>query len=154
VVIGGAKRSKRGGAGSLLWLQGLACGALAALAPGMAFLIGMLLAPGLLALFLDRQPGKPVARAVILFALAACVSPLRAAWNSGLGLETGWELLSDPRVIGTVWSAAGAGWLLTQLGPVLISAGMEATTMARAAGLRAERDKLAEEWGLGTTADQ
>jgi hypothetical protein len=153
-VIGKAKSGKRGGAGSLLWLQGLACGALAALAPGMAIVIGVLLAPGLLALFLDQQPGKPVARAVILFALAACIGPLRTAWNSGLGLETGWELLSDPRVIGTVWSAAGAGWLLTQLGPVLIGIGMEGASMTRAARLRAERDKLAVEWGLETPTDQ
>jgi hypothetical protein len=137
-----------------MWLQGLACGALAALAPGMALLAGMLLAPGLLALFLDRQPGKPVARAVILFALAACVTPLRAAWDSGQGPDAAVAQLSDLRVIGTVWSAAGAGWLLTQLTPVVIAMALEAASMARASRLRAERDRLAEEWGLEAPGDQ
>jgi len=149
-----ARARKREGAGSLTWLQGLACGALAALAPSMAFLAGMLLAPGLLALAFDREPGKPVARAVILFALAACVTPLRAAWDSGQGLDSAVAQLTDPRVIGTVWSAAGAGWLLTQLAPVAIALALEAASMARASRLRAERDKLAEEWGLETPTDQ
>ena len=44
---------------SMVWLQGLTCGAVVTLAPGVAVLLGLLLGPGLLALLLDREPGTP-----------------------------------------------------------------------------------------------
>ncbi len=47
---------------SLVWLQGLGCGAVVALVPAMALLLGALLLPGVLAVVYDRQAGRPVAR--------------------------------------------------------------------------------------------
>jgi hypothetical protein len=46
------------------------------------------------------------------------------------------------------WSAQGAGWLLTQLIPLLVRLGLEGQSRVEIARLRAERDRLAEEWGL------
>lgn len=133
---------------SLVWLQGLACGALAALAPAVALMVGVLLGPGLVALALDSEPGKPVARAVLLCGLAACVDPVRALWSSGHGLTASVALAGDLRVVGSAWSAAAAGWLLAEIAPIVVRAMLEAGTLARATQLRAARARIAEEWGL------
>ncbi len=133
---------------SLVWLQGLACGGFAALAPSVAMMVGVLLGPGLVALALDREAGKPVARAVLLCGLAACVDPVRSLWASGHGLNASLALAGDVRVVGGAWSAAAAGWLLAEIAPVAVRAALEAGAMARAVQLRAARERLAEEWGL------
>lgn len=135
---------------SLVWLQGLLCGAVVALATPTALLLGVLLGPALLALLLDLEPGKPTGRAVTLCAMAASVEPLKTLWTTGHSMATATGLLGDLHVIGTAWSAAAAGWLLAQLAPVAVRAALEAISVARAARLRAERAKLVEEWGLET----
>ena len=81
-----AKAKPEGGSGSsLVWVQGLACGGMAALAPLAMAQVAALLAPALAALMMDKRPGKPVARVMLLFALAASVQPIRVAWATGVG---------------------------------------------------------------------
>jgi len=133
---------------SLAWLQGLACGTVAALMPGMALLLGVLLLPVGLALLYDRQTGRPVARAVLLCGAAGVVTPVIALWNGGNSVEACVGLLGDLRVVGTAWSAAAAGWLLAELAPVAALVLLELSAQAKAARLRAERAALVEEWGL------
>jgi hypothetical protein len=133
---------------SLVWLQGLGCGAVVALVPAMALLLGVLLLPGVLAVLYDRQGGRPVARTVLLCGTAASVSPTLALWGAGNAMDAGLALLGDLRVVGTAWSAAAAGWLLAELAPVVTLVVLEAVTQTRAARLRAEREKLVAEWGF------
>jgi hypothetical protein len=135
---------------SFVWLQGLGCGAMVALAPGMAILLAMLLLPAGLAILYDRQGGRPVARSVVLFGAAAVVKPVIALWGAGNGMDACLALLGDLRVVGTAWSAAAAGWILAELAPIVALVVLEAMTGARAARLRAERQKLAGEWGFDT----
>jgi hypothetical protein len=134
--------------GSLVWLQGLACGAMVAFVPGVALLLGILLAPGLGALILDRQPGRPIARGILLCSAAACIAPVEQLWNGGQSVDVSLSILGDIRSIGTAWSAAAAGWLMAELLPIGVRAVLEATCLARAAHLRAARAKLVEEWGV------
>ncbi len=134
---------------SLTWLQGLLCGAMATLATPTALLLGVLLAPALLAIMLDREPGRPRARAVGLCSAAAAVEPLRMLWTTGHSMAATTALLGTPRIVGTAWAAAAAGWLLAEATPVAVRAVLDAISMTRAARLRAERAKLAEAWGLG-----
>lgn len=68
---------------SFVWLQGLLCGALATLATPTALLLGVLLAPALLAIALDQDPGRPRARSIALFSMAASVGPLRTPLDLG-----------------------------------------------------------------------
>ena len=131
-----------------MWVQGLLCGGLVALLPPTALLLGVLIGPALLALFLDTQPGKPVARSVLLCALAACVKPVRMLWAAGHGMAASMALATDADVVGTAWAAAAAGWLLAELAPVAVRAVLEALSLRQAARLRATRSALAEEWGL------
>ena len=57
-------------------------------------------------------------------------------------------IVTDPATLGIAWSAAAAGWLLTQVIPLIVRAVLEATFLARAARLRAARGRLMEAWGL------
>src|ERR1700722_10136739 len=80
---------------SLVWLQGLLCGALVTLATPTALLLGVLLGPALLVAFLDTEQGKPVGRSVVLFSMAASVQPLKSLWVSGHTMQVATTLASD-----------------------------------------------------------
>lgn len=56
------------------------------------------------------------------------------------------QVPSDPRVIALAWAAAAGGWMLAELAPLGLSVGLEAANRARAARLRARRERLLEEW--------
>jgi hypothetical protein len=135
---------------SLIWLQGLLCGAMATLATPTALLLGVLLGPALLAVVLDHQPGRPRARSIALCGMAAAVSPLQILWTTGHTIATATALLGNLRIVGMAWSAAAAGWLLAEITPIAVRAALEGLGIARAARLRAERAKLVETWGLET----
>jgi len=133
---------------SLVWLQGLLCGALATLATPTALLLGVLMAPALLAIALDQEMGRPRARSIALFNMAASVWPLRTLWISGHNLATATTLLGNLQVVGTAWSAAAVGWLLAEMMPLAVRAVLDALSIARKARLEAERARLVEFWGL------
>jgi len=136
---------------SLVWLQGLLCGAMVTLATPTALLLGVLIGPTILALVLDRQPGRPKARGVALFNMAAAVDPLRTLWVSNHSLSNATALLGDRHILGTAWSAAAAGWLLAELAPIAVRVVLDVLSVARVARLRAERTRLMEDWGFGST---
>jgi hypothetical protein len=139
---------------SLVWLQGLLCGAMAMLAPPTAVLMGVLLAPSILALMFDRQAGRPRARSIALFGMAASVAPLRTLWVSGHTMAAAGALLGDLHVLGLAWAAGAAGWLLAEAAPIAVRAALEALSISRAAQLRALRARLADEWRLDSAAGQ
>jgi hypothetical protein len=107
----------------------------------------VLLGPGLVALVLDGRPGKPVARAMLLFGLAPAVAPLRALWTSGHTLEMAMAQLADPRTLAFAWAAAACGWLAAELAPLVVRAALDAAAAARRRRLLAARRECAEEWG-------
>lgn len=142
-----------GGERSLVWLSGMTCGVAAAVAPGTALLAAGLLLPGLAALKLDKEPGRPVARTVLTCGLAGCVRPVIALWHAGQSFDAALSLVTDPGVLLTAWGAAAAGWLLTQIAPLAVRAALEAAAVTKATRLKAERARIAEEWGLEPAAD-
>jgi hypothetical protein len=148
------RRTRQGNGGiaganrSVVWLSGLACGVLAAIVPGIAAVAAGLLAPGVVALRLDREPGRPVARTVLTCGLAGCVHPVITLWNTGQSFETAVAIVTDPTTIGIAWSAAAAGWLLTQIAPLAVRVALEAVALGRSTRLRAARSRIAEAWGL------
>ena len=133
---------------SLIWLQGLLCGAMVTLATPTALLLGVLLGPALLAIALDREPGRPRARSIALCSMAAAVIPLRTLWTTGHSIATATALLGDFQILATAWSAAAGGWLLAEGVPIAVRAALEALSITRASRLRSERAGLAEAWGL------
>jgi hypothetical protein len=141
----GAAAAKRG---SGMWMQGLVCGALVTLATPTAILGGVLLLPTILVYLTDAAEGRATLRAVLLFGLAASLRPLLTLWSGGHTVDLSLSLLSDLATPVVAWSAQGAGWLLSQLIPLVVRVTLEAQMRLEVARLRAERAKLAEEWGL------
>lgn len=133
---------------SLLWLQGLLCGVLAALATPTALVLGALLAPALIAVAVDRAPGRPVARSMLLFGLSATVIPLLALWKAGHTMEAAAALAADPEKLALAWGAAGGGWLLAQGAPMMVRLALDSAAISRRRRLRTLRARYAEEWGF------
>ena len=67
--------------------------------------------------------------------------------KAGHSMATATALLGSFQILGTAWSAAAAGWLLAEMTPIAVRAGLEALGIARAARLRTERARLVEAWG-------
>lgn len=136
------------GLGSAVWLQGLACGAVVAMATPTAVLGGLLLVPGIAALLLERRAGRPAARVALLCGAAAAAAPLIALWQTGLGVGSALAAASDPAVLAGCWAAQAGGWLLAQLAPVLLRLAFDAHAATIAARLRSERARFESEWDI------
>jgi len=147
-----ARAAKARGPGSTLWLQGLACGAVVALATPLAVMGGLLLAPGIGALLLERRAVPLAARVALLCGAAAAAAPLAALWQSGLGVAGAVTVASDPAVLAGCWAAQAAGWLATQLAPMLVRVALDLRAAATAARLRAERARYEAEWEIPPAA--
>jgi hypothetical protein len=144
---GRSQARPKSGIGSMLWLQGMVCGAILTFATPAALLGGTLLAPALIAALADREPGRPVFRAVALFGGAVSLSPLWHLCLSGDSMTTALEILSDPTMLATAWLAAAFGWALCEVLPVLMENGSRLTEAARVSSWKAELKRIEEEWG-------
>jgi hypothetical protein len=140
--------ARRGG--SLLWLQGLACGAVVTLATPSAVLLAVLLVPALLAMLLDDRSGRPLVRPVVLAGLAAAVRPLATLWHNGHTMGASIALVSDIGVLAVAWAAEAAAWLLTEIAPVMIRLVLDGRSLTRSIYLRARRAHYEAEWGLAS----
>jgi hypothetical protein len=132
---------------SWLWLQGLVCGAALTLAPAIAMLTLVLLAPGLFVYAVEETSGKPVGRTMLLLGAAASFGPLRTLWDAGNSLDGAVALVSDPVHLGFAWVVAGAGWLFGEMIQIVGREVLEVMARHRAATLRQERARLEAEWG-------
>lgn len=141
-----AKAGKRGASGPRLWLAVLVTMIATVLAPANAALGIMLLLPTAMAWIADREPGRPTARVVLLFGLAAACVPFDTLWHTGGRLPTAVALATDVRILAIAWVAQAGGWLLTQLLPLLIGTWVEAQTQAQINRRAKRKAELLQEW--------
>ncbi|CAH2599670.1 conserved membrane protein of unknown function [Rhodovastum atsumiense] len=134
--------------GTAIWLGGLACGAVVALATPCAVLVSLLLAPGLVAILLDRDAGRKPARTVLLCGGALVIDPLVTLWQSGQGVGAALGMAADPAILAACWAAQAGAWLFAQILPIVVRLVLDAAVAARAARLRAERGRYETEWGV------
>ena len=118
------------------------------LATPTALVAGVLLAPTVLALALDRTPGKPTARPLLLLGLAASVRPLATLWTTGHRMDVAMDVLGNSAILATAWVAQAIAWLAAELAPLFVVLAMEAAAAARAARLRAARRHYEEQWDV------
>lgn len=118
-----------------------------ALVPGLGIVVMVLLAPAAAGALLDRDPGRPLLRAMMLPAAAAAMIPIWQAWRLGAGLDAGLSVLADPVAIGWPWAAAGLGWLAAQAGESLASLLMSLRARRRRGAIEARLADLNAEWG-------
>ena len=111
-----------------------------------ALLIGVLCLPTALVGLADRQPGRPAARAVFLFGLAACCPALVRLWQEGHRMDEAVGLALDLHNVAQAWATQAAGWLLAELLPFLFALAAEARADRSAQRLRRLRTVVSEEW--------
>ncbi|MBV9538847.1 MAG: hypothetical protein JOY70_07950 [Acidisphaera sp.] len=133
---------------SRLWLQGLLCGGLIALAAPAALLFGVLLVPAAIAAIGDVRPRRPPIRALLCAGTSCAVQPLLTWWHGGHDWAAALGVLTDFRAIAAAWSAQAAVWLGGELIPLSIRLALDMRCAARGARLRAERARLEAEWDL------
>lgn len=119
-----------------------------ALAPDIALPLLVLLLPGLVALMLDQSPECGMARAILLFQLAACVHPVSTAWYRCSGIDGCMSYLAEWRAIVPVWLAGAVAWLLTQILPMGLKLLDDYRVRNRRVMLVTRRDTLRAEWDL------
>ena len=128
------------------WLQGVACGMLFILATPTAVLAMCLLMPALLSFVADREPGRPVTRAVLLFGSAGSCAPFVALWRTSHGMADMWLLVGDIRTLAIAWSAQALGWLIAEILPFLMGLIGEAQTRIEINRMQKRREALMQEW--------
>lgn len=104
--------------------------------------------PALLALVLEREPGRPMTRTLLLFGVAGGWDSIAAFWPSGSLRGSDWAALADVHALVRAWLAQAAGCLLAEalgLGFVLL-ADRESTRVK--AACEAEIAALKAEWSL------
>ena len=138
---------------SLIWVQGLLCGGLVAWLPATAILAAILLAPGLIAYFVDRSPARAVGRVVLLCGAVIVPHSLMALWHAGNAMVTSLGMASDTRRLASAWAVQAAGWLVVELAPVVARLILDAQARGRIAQLRRQRARLEDEWALAPRGD-
>lgn len=137
------------------WLQLAVCGLAVFLMPALGLVCALLLAPGLLALLVEEEPSRPIARNLLAYGAMAAIEPVRFLWWQPENVEMAFSTVTDLRGIALAWVAAAIGWVLSSLAPVGVHFLLERTTRSRAEELRSAREVLVAEWGImETPADQ
>lgn len=136
-----------------LWLHGLICGTLIAVAAPAALLVAVLGLPALLSWLVERTPGRPVARSLGLAAAAACIPALAALWHAGHSWAACLDLLADPRRLAVAWAVQAGFWLAGELAPLAVRLALDAAAAAQATRLRTRRAEYEQEWGLRPAGD-
>jgi hypothetical protein len=133
---------------------------IAAIAAGMAFALPTMLVlsvgslPTVVALLVDVHPKKYAAWSVGFFNLAGLMPYLGDLWIKNHTIEGAVGVLSDLLAWLVIYAAAAAGWMVYKGMPVVGSAIMEIKTKGEIRKLRAERQKLIQEWGHGQAPGQ
>eukprot|EP01037_Dinobryon_pediforme_P001817 gene1817-1847_t len=132
--------------GVFRWSQRLVAGIAVIAAPPFAALAALLLLPAAMAWIADQSPGRPAARAVMMFGLAASCHPFELLWRSGIRMDVTLTLVSELRVLSLAWAAQAGGWLLSQILPILLRAWREGQTRMHLAQLERRKKTLSDEW--------
>ena len=132
----------------MLWVQGLACGALLTFAAPMALLAGVLLAPAIACALAEQTGMRGVTRAMALCCGAAALAPAWHLLMAGDTMGMALAMLSEPLTVVIAWGAGACAWAACQVVPVLVRTGWEAREAARARGIAARLTQVGEEWDL------
>ncbi len=134
--------------GSLLWMQGLASGALLTFATPTALMLAVLLAPAIACALGEKDSAGSATRAVALCCAAASVSPLWHLWIQNDRMDVAINALSSPSTLVGAWGAGACAWALCQVLPVVLRTAWDAREAVRARSLQGELNRTKEEWDL------
>ena len=124
------------------------CGAALTFATAATLLAAILLAPAVIAAVSERNPAKPITRAVTRMGLTFSAAPVWHVVQGGNSIAASLDCLADPAVLATAWLAGACGWALCEMLPVLLTGASEWRAAAAMAKLTAELEAEKREWGL------
>jgi len=124
-----------------------------AIAVGMAFALPTMLVvavgllPTVVALLVDVHPRKYAAWSVAFFNLAGLMPYLGDLWMKHNTIEGAIGVLTDILAWLVIYASASAGWMVYKGMPVVGGIILEIKTRDQIRRLKAERQKLIQEWG-------
>ena len=133
---------------SIIWVQGLACGAVLTFAAPTALLLAVLFAPAVVCLLAESAARRTITHAVALGCAAASLGPAWRLWMAGDGMDQALATLSNPTTVTLAWGAGACAWALCQVLPVIISKTQGARDAARMRAIQAEIDACRASWNL------
>ncbi len=128
----------------------------AAIGAGLAFALPTMLVlavgllPTLVALLVDVHPRKYAAWSVGFLNCAGLMPYLGDLWIKNHTIEGAMGVLTDVVAWLVIYAAASAGWMVYKGMPVVGAMILEIKTRGRIRRLKAERQKLIDEWGRET----
>lgn len=151
------KKKGKGGKGgrssignSMLGVFGLISGAV--FMPSAVILcIGML--PTVAAGLSDRIRGETRALTVGAMNLAGCTPFLLQLWSTEHKLDNAFAIITDPRTIIVIYSAAGVGWIIDWAMAGIVATIMQQRGAARLQAIKERQEALVARWGPEVTGD-
>jgi hypothetical protein len=122
-------------------------GALLFFALPTMLMLAFALPPTLVAAIVDRTPQKHAAFCVGSMNLTGTFPFLLELWTGPNTLADATATLTDVFSLLAIYGAAGFGWMLYGAIPPVVGAFLVAISQRRIGGLRAQQQKLIEEWG-------
>jgi hypothetical protein len=146
-----AKAPRRAGRNmSLIWLQGLACGAVVTFAAPTALMLAVLMAPALACQVAELESGRGVTRAVALACAATALRPVWLLWQNGDRMDVAVSELFNPSTLVFGWGAGACAWAMCQVLPVILRSVWDIRAAARSKAIEAELSALKQDWDLPT----
>jgi hypothetical protein len=141
--------AKLGGKGPVLWLQGLACGALLAFAAPTLLMMTVFGAPALACFAADTEPGRGMTRAVAVSCGAGALSPLWHLWMAHDRMEVALASVGDLWSLTLAWGGGACAWALCQILPAMLQSFWNLRESLRARAIEEELKQLRDEWHVG-----
>lgn len=136
--------------GYVLTLAGLAV-AVVALPSTVILLVGLL--PTMVAVLIDRSKKRTKSLTVGAMNVAGCVPFLIDLWTTANTLENALSVISDPRTIVVIYSAAAIGYLIDWALSGIVATLMVQRAESRRAEIKKRHADLIERWGREVTGE-
>lgn len=147
----GKKGGKRGGMGfTLLAVSGLAT-AFVFMPTTVMMCIAML--PTGAAWLSDRIRGETRALTVGAMNMAGTTPFLLDLWSSGHNLDSALDIITEPRTIIVIYSAAGVGWIIDWAVSGIVATVLQQGGVRRMKDIKERQAALVERWGPEVTGD-
>lgn len=153
-----AKKKKKAGGGRRGGTMGLRIMAVAGLATAFVFmattaLLCIAMLPTLAAGLSDRIRGETRALTIGAMNIAGTTPFLLDLWSTGHNLDNALSIITDPRTIIVVYSAAGVGWIIDWAVAGMVATMMQQGGVKRLKDIKERQAALVERWGPEVTGD-
>ncbi len=115
----------------------------------LLFMVGVV--PAMVAVVVDREPGRNATLAVCATNVAGVAPFVVELVISGATMSHALSMMSDVFVLAVMYGTAARGWGLVLGMPKVAAVYINVTNEARVQALRREQKRLVDEWGAGVT---